>query len=929
MKKNYFYSALLAFLLSGGLSAPMAMAQVRGEKHRTQLQLSRFLDNKPAASLKLMEEMPEKAKVMRLKTAPAAPRLLGEKTGELARVDTLLMDRVTYFQNNELAYKMLFKYDDYGYRNVVALDMPGYQPMPYEHYSYTIGPANYWTVREVEGMANTGWKVKSKEERDINSNRQLMGRKVYRLNANESGLVHHMDFKYDYSHKIFHEMENIWTVGALVEYNEYDNYGDMIYTSTFDWEDFYGDYIMTNMEYYERGNDGNLIPVEKHVLSRNDDTYVLAEYEMNSVDSSLYLAREVVQYKDNGRGYYERRYNESGKVSESYGSFELDEKNVPSMGYTTTVSYEMDRKTGDPLAVSRLIKKGLDDEMHATPGIPFYRKTEHMKDGEWETREEFYGEWINDVLSKIHYVSAYDDDTDLYVLYSEQNGKMRPFRIVSYDPQSKTYSWETSELKEDGKSVVGYKTFFNLKNEVLKTFRMERQVDRSLGWNISSLPVVSEKQGNGKWQLCKHWEFREDEDGSLSRYEYDFNEKGMPLYTKVWETIDGKEYLSETDTCEVTPTGYKIKARLYDLETSLEGNSYFISVEEQKWVSAKEHVYSYLEYSPFMDLNWGERMRIIPDVCFSEVYDHAYKDFVTRSVDVNPIVSEDKETGFVTTISRNWDGEKIVYDTKNIRKPDSNPYFKHDENYDWNKEEQRWVGRDFQKSEEVIYQLDLKYPIDQMEYDDTGKNLQQPVDVSSEDGLFRKRQMSHVDYVWDDVKKEWIFGVGSVCELIKRNDSTYVEKVLKKDYYNSEAETNILVVDDEGYVVSISRELVSTDFSSNEYRASEMYVYERNEQGYMTKANVIKEDSNDNKSNVGVEISYVPAQILPTAINKVTSREGITVKGRNVVVADGAQIEVFDLGGRKLMSGKGEVTLPAAGLYLVKSAGVSMKVCCK
>ena len=940
MKKNYFYSALVAVLLSGGMTCQNALAQAQRERPRKVSLLSRLMKQPVKPVVENQKLQRNETKRANIKLAPVAPNLLNEQPVGAATIDTLLMTKSIANINNIFNLNYAYEYDEFGYRRAENISNNKGGAISNRRYSYNIGIDNYWTTRTIEKKEkDQQWVPESKVERDINEKHQLVGMRTYQISPEFNNFVLSTEKEYDYEHRYYDEYSDTWYVGATVKEKSFDTNGKITYESTYRWSELLQNYVETERIGYSTDREGTSYVESKTITKESGDELITYTYYASSMsdEHELYLGKEIHDFYGLSSGSYYVDYGMNGHLNSSGGTFKRTVVDVPEKGAMTTTEYEIEwnaDNTGvEECAISKEVRKGMDIEDNPNRGESFYKRVEKLQGSEWEVTDEIQGNWLNDVLVHKKETTSYYGEievTDSYTYMPE--GENVSNKEAHYDEKSKIYYLASSEYpsKENGNKVVNYYTYYNLQNEVVKAVKTVANYDNSLGWDFADTPVFYIQSDNGEWKVMANCEFEHFENyyDHFYRYIYKLNEKGQVVSEKVLTLIDGKEYVVSTSTCKYTVGGYFYESIDYDLETNMDGSEFYRSTQEMKRISADEFIFTNLEYyGNSTEIDWGDRAHAVKDITYFEEYDAQKKDFVEKRVVVKPIVTVDENTGFVTTIKRELDKNRnIVNKEKSVFKATKEPFFRHEEIYKWNATDNKWEGQFYLENSDVTYKINIRPFSDPRIYDDTGLNLQDAEDEQM--AIDHEISRNSIEYSWDLATDTWQPLSIRKRELISHIGNTYIEKTTRSNSRETQEITREYQLDDEGYAL-VSKSDTKLTQDGKVTTRSEKVVREHNECGLLTKERGERVNEEGNMSFTDIEFIYEARQLVPTKINNVKGEEVFTVKGREVVAPAGALIEVYDLGGRKLMSAKGQLTLPAAGIYVVKSAGTSVKVSCR
>lgn len=247
-----------------------------------------------------------------------------------------------------------------------------------------------------------------------------------------------------------------------------------------------------------------------------------------------------------------------------------------------------------------------------------------------------------------------------------------------------------------------------------------------------------------------------------------------------------------------------------------------------------------------------------------------------------------------------------------------------------------WVG-DI-KDESYIIDVPFAYydsPVDPLETynDEFSKNPEMSGNEPSYRS-FNERVAENItlSYEWDAEKKQWKGGEKpqNVSYQLSEDGLTLTYTESKYEYDEYVTKTKTLRKNNACELVLLS-ETVVRERAEGVTSSETKELYEYNANGQLAK--VVREfgerDMEDAVwSNVSeTRYTYEMLSIFPTGIDKVNAETmGLRLDGKEIVASETVKLPLYDLSGRKVAEALGRVSIPQAGIYIVRTAKGSCKV---
>lgn len=880
-------------------------------------------------------------------TAPRAPRLV-DTDGDITTKDTLLavghLKKDSYgsgeYQSETVTY------DKFGRRaTYTKFDSRGRVEEAYK-YTYEVGPFNFWTTKYVQkkDRSDSDWSDYSKEEREIDENKNITRKKDYSLGylldpntgMYSLTLILTSDVSYDYSHAYKEYEDGPEKRGYEVERYTYDKYrGNLVSHTKYEWSDLAKQYILVLDERSDSKTETIITDnsIEQKLYrksSASDGTFVLAEYN--------------VSYYENGdyAGYKHIYYNEDGTVESVYGQKITTEHDTPSLGWTTETSYDYDKKSDSFIPRARIEYKGKPSSNSYT-AADYSANYYYYVGGQWEYNHSV----IQEILDHRIYKITQKDASAEYISYKKLDEDNRIVGSVTYDSDGSYQVRYDSQY--DNEHNIHYRIieYYDANSTLLKTvcaldgLRQYMGIEGYHPDDDSEIYTYYEKKGDN-WEAVKEYEVKESYyDSNSMRRVYQFTDEGYPStitrYVQNSSYNGGKEFMSEKIVYTYADNGYKVDEygiwSLNNLTLELEGSNTYYILED----GSIEH--TYYEYDDEVPgaLASGERTITYNDGS-QDFYNYDTKTgewslFNSSRPGFQEYVYDFLDDGTrIITQRRQGDNDEIINVAKSVsyEKDEDGISVKRNEEYVWDEANNEWKG--VEKSEEsdetVHFGISATNPI--AIYDDEYMPHEER-STNNYSLYFESKKY----YAWNENTKDWqLYNK----ENEDNKDYSYQIDGNKLTYSVSNVDNDAIrknygevLLNDKQQVVS---ENITEQYTSREYGDSEedkhltTYTYnkygsweERNQDTYID-GHLISSDYD--------KYIYEEAQIIPTLIKQLPLSEvakGFSVDG--LKVNHEGIILLYNADGRLTAKGNGFVIAPEPGLYVIKAEGKTLKMMLK
>lgn len=911
MKKNF--TLVAGFLLALTLQAQRpATANGRGEAKATKV---------------------EKAEVRRAaQRSLYAPVLRADVSA--ARRDSSLATGMSQYEirdnQAELRDSVRFVYDEYG-RRKLELRKSG----TCVRYTYQVGPQNMWTERVVEEAYNSSenfpdenltgleFTPSTKVVRRINADLQVESEASYSYNSAESKWEREYERTYDYSH-LFVDADGELRRGHVVkEVSSYDG------ESRYQW-------FEPARQYIEQGSEGEY---HKTVVELGADFYSKIEYNKDEndkwviSDKSQYFWAEGV---DLGHCYFD--YS-NGELDYVYGYRLAYEKDKPAAGQFTLTRYDyqqdqdgnLKETVGSKYVVTEgnlstnLIHNLYGNDKGFEGSYTYYYRIK--ADGTWQFGEKRVGKsYPNGVWT----VTRYDEA-----------GKVKGTDVeFSYRTAEDELEWSFTQTNGDGSCMAEiesapqeYKDWYDedTYGTTYAYITPDYQVEKLV---YKTLPHYTHPGSGFTFAFPAFYELKEgedvklkvadimDTDGDCEFIRYTYNEEGA-LVSKE-NIIKGKVDEGE----EYVYSDHKVVSTMYEMNSKGNRYLYYQNVYEKLADGTQQHTQWELDGSADK-IEGGRRTETTPDGWLKTYkYDLKQKTFVLQESRVGT-VSETLPDGTSVQTEFQQEGDKAVPTRKTENKvtKDGNVRTTTDAAYRWNADSQSWEGEYKNLTMDVeVANAYIEPSLEAYSYYDDEYWFLKPEKMVASAGFSSIQHGVTISYEWDAATKQWKTDHPKPEEALtftQPDANTY--QFVTREWDEGEKRKEYLYQVDAKHRLLVKSEAELKD--GEEYRRTQAYSYD--ERGRLVKA-VDKNQENDDTSEFVHHFYYTTLQIFPTAegIEEAKAVDaGLRIEGRQVVAADSQTlITLYTADGRQVATGRGRVEVPAAGIYVARTAKGSCKL---
>ena len=890
-----------------------------------------------------------------LKTAPLAPRLL-EPVADITTKDTLLVTGRTDIwktpnHENTNQYATV-TYDKYGHRSTVT-----YKDGSEYKYTYETNPQGYWTSKLVlkKDAGSSDFYAVEKEEREVNALGQLLGKKIYycghnyNYDTNQYEPVSYLsqEYKYDYSHEVKNSYNGETTRGFTTETIVYNEDGTVRAHEQYEWFEPRKEYIQTNVN----------TDYGKTVCTINGNEVHTIMYTRNYNTGEFYKSEEHEElYSDSGITlvYKDKYYNEDGSLRYTMADKKDVQENTPSAGWTTTIGYKYDEDTDTFTPISK--REVLGESLTFTYGSNYKENVYYYSDEEgWtlRSRECVTAEVLEGGIYKITYGDNYY--TLCYKL--DEEGKVTGTVNLNAD---KSYTVTTRVLDDNGYPtdddiIAYYDASHNLVKEILRKKGFKYNLDNGSGYGGDDEYTYYEKK-NGEWTLVKEYEVPAGSGmGFTFRTVYKYTDEGYPAsvtsYAKGSGYNNGEEFINEQTVYTYSANGYKKEE--YSVwspsKLKLEMDAYYT------YYILEDGTYEYvhIEYDDDKATSGtvleGEKQTVKDGLSKTYKYDKKLGGFGDEPyyTNFNEYTQTIEEDGTVVSVKRRLDdNENIVNESMTRSKytdegdGDSYESFRSEESFVWDETTNSWKNERKYTSKSTSFYfgcIDDRNPFDY--YDD---------EYLPHSNSYLDKQNQHISldfsnsYTWDEATARWKNDYGEDKDYsyaIDGNKLTVVET--KKNENDSETyssiETTVYVLDDNQMLASKTIDRHESRFYKEDNWKSEnarkdAYTYKYNKYGKLEEQEQTtysgEQEASEWQNTDITRYTYEEAAIIVSHIESLpeaSTAQGIRIDGKTITAAEGGNVYLFGTDGRLCAKGRGSVTAPGAGLYVVKVGNQTLK----
>lgn len=854
---------------------------------------------------------------------PYAPRLRPQ-AGEMP-YDTLLvtsMGKIAYSSSDaektqtDSTYVI---YDECGRRKFLVTSSE------VTRYTYETGPHNMWTLRIIENALWSGenglvpteaelntlaYTALSKEEREINEDKQMISQTIYRYENEEWILTRRV--RYDYSHAYRDENGELRT-GHAIEVVDTDDGS----AYTYQWFEPGRQYVQV----LYKSN------YQKDETTFAADSYTVKEYASSQGDGNYDILRGESTY------YFAAGYEVGYKTN---GSGERNRLTLTDNGFTLVwQEWDADKNDWTDLSKSDFRNCSIDDiKLKSLNNGQECRSLEKGHSGEVD-----YYTFSEDgglTLTEKHVAVALSDNAWKqqieYVTYGEKSELL--LFLLEAGESSGDERWEQGVMNPDGSYVVdcdgnGLYEFYSADCKFL------RRVKKSTGrWTCPAngnltltYPVFSEQQGD-EWKQLREISISEFENDEFydNRVVYSYDEQGRPVSEILYLSEKGIESIHRKTVYEYTDNGYK--QTVY--EEDYVNGQWQLLLEE-----TKEHTlladgtvrYETFDYSG----DYGSRTEIKPDgLQLTYTYNESKEEFELSSQSAVTGMREVLPDGTEVLVDYEMgeDGQTPVPARKKETREVTEGYLTESMNarYEWDKAGNRWRGTNKEMSAHLDIPDFYHIPGDPLEsYDDEFLSDGADKEIYLQD----ISESAYTAADWDEEKQSWTEMPERLITLDMPDEHTCMITITKPEGTDLVTTDLTYKTDSDKRLLKEAKDMTrkSADGTRKEFNHYD-YTYSAN--GYLQS----KTDEwgwNEDINTASVNYYYTLTSILPTAVEQAKADEaGIRVEnGQILSVNPDETLRLYSLDGKQVAMGRGIVLPPAKGIYVVRSAKGGCKVMVK
>lgn len=830
----------------------------------------------------------------------------------------------------ELRDSVRFVYDEYG-RRKLELRKSG----TCVRYTYQVGPQNMWTERVVEEAYNSSgnfpdenltgleFKPSTKVVRRINADLQVESEASYFYIFYESKWDLEYERTYDYSH-LFVDTDGELRRGHVVK--EVGRYSG---ETRYQW-------FEPARQYIEQGHENADF---KTVVELGADFYSKIEYNKDENDKWVpFYKRQYFWAEGVELGQYYFDYN-NGELDEVNGRRFAYEKDKPAAGqFTLTYCQYRKDATGalkETLGTKYVVTEGklstnLINKIYGVDkgfegSYTYYSKNE--ADGTWQFGEKLVGKsYPNGVWT----VTRYDEagkvkGTDVQFSYRTADGELE-WSFIQPNEDGSCMA-EIESVPQEYKDWYDEDTYGTTYAYITPDYQIEKLVYKTLphyahpgsGFTFAFPAFYELKEGEDvKLKVAEIM----DTDGNCDFIRYTYNEEGA-LVSKE-KMVKGKVDEGE----EYVYSDHKVVSTMYEMNSKGNRYLYYQNVYEKLADGTQQHTQWELDGSADQ-IEGGRRTETTPDGWLRTYkYDLKQKTFVLQESRVVNF-SETLPDGTNVQTEFQQEGDKAVPTRKTETKvtKDGNVRTTIDAAYRWNADSQSWEGEYKNLTMDVeVANAYIEPSLEAYSYYDDEYWYLKPEKVVASAGFSSIQHGVTISYEWDAAAKQWKTDHPKLEEALtftQPDANTYLIVTCEWDEGEKRKEYQYQVDAEHRLLVKSEAELKDGE----ERRRTKAYSYD--ERGRLVKA-VDKNQENDDTSESVRHFYYTTLQIFPTAegIEEAKAVDaGLRVEGRQVVAADSQTlITLYTADGRQVATGRGRVEVPAAGIYVARTAKGSCKL---
>lgn len=825
-----------------------------------------------ALSLSSKSEAAENKQLYQLKKAPVLMR----DGVDLGVTDTMLLSKMTHKENGIIKSTVEITYDEYGLRKTYVEKAPDGSIILEYKYNYVVGDFNYWISREIYARSpQTGineWTFVSYVERDIDSQKRLKAVREYMQKNSSNGAAERVlesAVVYDYEHS---------KDGVEIYNARYDDSGELIYELEYKWFEPKNDYIL--VRHFSESRIREEITIDE--TSIHTKSYYMIG--MTEEGPFWYLGHEEYEYYGDNIGHMKIDYDQYGNIIYLDGSYYS--LKYESNGCVIKTYYTYNPAAGWELVGQReIFENCFNEETHSISlrfGVNAKYTVESYDESAdvWNVDYSDVSEWIYGNILKT--TSLVGESTSVsYGKYADNGGYIIYIADVRFFEDG---SFVTSNEPVDCPDELdeGYRTeattFYDSKgNEAKRIIVIYYDAPSSLGQMWPSAKLYG---WNGTaWERISSFDWYSKASENL-RYNYSYNSEGYIESSEFYQYYDDRYVLVSDTRTSYSDNGYTNEY------WSLKGEIGMPGAELSK---VKSEEYSLLENDTvcFTVYNYSDDnvVSCVRTKSKDEIYWYYMFDgnsFVLYNIQYLPIFTT-YENGIETTIERyidsNWN---IVNTTKSV------------------------YG--------VIDHGMSFYSIITPEYLNDN-------DLPGTD-IYKTNMVSEINetYEWDIDKNDWVAKyIDSFVWSVNDGNISLSYRVMDSNGLYYDAETNF-VLDNKNRVMNYVQAL---KYSEDGEAVVSEHDATYNEYGLLD-THIIKTSKTDEYN-----YEYSKFSINANGIDEVTPEMAVKIDGKLISCNNNDLLELYNVDGTKVASGRGCVAAPTSGIYILNVSGKALKIAIK
>ena len=751
-------------------------------------------------------------------------------------------------------------------------------------YEYELNGAGYMVKQVICRTDANGDKRYTKTERTLNENNKVLKEVQYVKNGDADYYKSYEDL-YEYNHN---------PDGVVIDRRSYNQDGTLYYAAFAFWAKDAGKYV--------NGSAG-FTPKKARVeveVDRANMSYQVKTYRPSSSDESKFClsAERHISFGSDAcvRDYYYLYYDEAGTLVGSNGT-KYEIVTDPATHLLTVTTNKVVVEDG-AVAFEMTAKKEVSYNVYA--GLPdSYENGDRYEKSLYPTADFSKMTWLTPNVY-LWEQSGYTPE----VRHVAPNGSVAPCALA--ESPDGTFA---AKLDADPSSGLDYAELyvFNNKYELLKTVRFNTTDFAWIPEYENTVYCLEEKDGDS-WKPMANGSVYEggdlyitDEQGRIKDNRYYAKIAGEEDYS----ALSGRFYTySPNSVTKVTYDGDNKDNPIWEKSYVKDGkvvtntNSLFILGEKQPRPDSKV-VIETVTVDNVTDVKTAKYM-----------YDRTSGQWKLNSSSL--VQTEALADGGVVESSYNItaDDTKVPV-SKSMYKTDAYDWYRY--GYEWNSTLNDWVGTTgystkLQVGKEFVY----TEPANVLEHFYDLLSVPEFYTYKTNLGKCSKQ------YAWNADTNEW--DVTSMEGYEVSDDGRLMTNLAA--YTNSSA-TMVWEVDAENRLI---RSVEKTDYyKSPEFSREIETRYEYNADGHLAK---LVSDYLTNSSHSKTETVYTYGSITTGIDNAHVSATGLGIDGRTLSI-DGAWLMLYNVAGQCVAQGKGSVTAPTPGVYVLKSGNNTWKMMLK